>query len=187
MKITILISACIIAGAVLFVSRKPEPRQKSTPFRFHSVERDGCTSTVIPLGKNKNLYVFGLKTNESFTLESIAYSLEGRVVFSHSDTNKDGNLNQLEYRQPPFSDMKIYTLNEDGTYSKASKEVYDKVIATQEIYNSASKKAFSSATANDEDFNKVYEEAHERVKELSEPTTKEPNKSEMATPKKPSD
>lgn len=187
MKITILIAACIIAGAVLFVSRKPEPKQEAPPFRFHSAERDGRTSTIIPLGKKKNLYVFGVKDGESFTLESVAYSLEGQVVFSHSDTTKDGNLDQLEYMQPPFSDMNLYTLNENGTYSKASKEVYDKVIATQEIYNSASKKAFSSATANDEEFKKVYEEAHKKVRELSETTTKEPNKAEIATPSTPSD
>ena len=100
---------------------------------------------------------------------------------------RNGALDQLEYRQPPFSDMNLYTLNENGTYSKASREVYDKVIATQEIYNSASKKAFSSATANDEEFNKVYEEAHKKVRELSETTTKEPNEAEIATPSTPSD
>ena len=73
-------------------SRKPEPKQEAPPFRFHSAERDGRTSTIIPLGKKKNLYVFGVKDGESFTLESVAYSLEGQVVFSHSDTTKDGNL-----------------------------------------------------------------------------------------------
>ena len=168
MKITIILVACVFAGAAIVIMRKQTPIQQATPFPIHSVEKDGRVSAVIPIGKGKNLYVFGEKDGERFTFNSISYSLNGKVVFSHSDQSKDGSLDEPEYRLPPFTDMNLYTLNQDGSYPKSSQQRYDELIKTQEIYNDASDRAFSPATTGSKEFNKVYEDAHSKVRALKE-------------------
>jgi hypothetical protein len=168
MKITILLAACILAGAAIFIVRKQPPIPKATAFPIHSVERDGRISAVIPIGKGKNLYVFGEKDGEDFTFTSFSYSLGGKVVFSHSDQSKDGLFDELEYRLPPFTDMNLYTLDEDGSYRKASQKRHDELMKTQQIYRDASNEAFSSTTVGSDEFNKVYEKAHSKVRELEE-------------------
>ena len=168
MKITILLAACILAGAAIYISCKHQPIQQATPFPIHSAERDGRISAVIPIGKGKNLYVFGKMNKEHFTFTSLAYSLDGKMVFSHTDNSKDGIIDELEYREPPFADMRLYTLNQDGSYSKASQQRYDEVVKTEKIYDEAANEAFSPTTKGSEEFNKVYEKAHEKVRELSE-------------------
>ncbi len=168
MKITILIAACILAGAAIFISRTHQSGQRASPFPIVSAERDGRISAVIKIGKEKNLYVFGEKDGEHFTFTSFAYSLDGKVVFSHTDTKKDGILDELEFREPPFANMNLYTLNQDGSYSKSSQQRYNEVMKTEKIYKEAAEEAFSPKTVGSDEFNKVYEKAHAKVRELSE-------------------
>ena len=168
MKITILLATCILAGAAIFIARKQPPITQSTAFPMHSSEKDGRISAVIPIGKGKNLYVFGEKDGANFTFTSLAYSLDGKVVFSHTDTKKDGILDELEFREPPFADMRLYTLDQDGSYSKSSLQTYNEVMKTQKIYKEAAEEAFSPTTVGSDEFNKVYEKAHSKVRDLKE-------------------
>lgn len=174
MKITILIAACILAGAGIFISRTHQSKQQATPFPIHSAERDGHIFAVIPIGKGKNLYVFGEKVGDHFTFTSVAYSLDGRTVFSHTDQSKTGVLDELEYRQPPFADMSLYTLAQDGSYSKSSQQRYNEVIKTEKIYKDAAEEAFSPKTGGSDEIDKAFEEAHTKVRELSETQKTEP-------------
>ena len=53
--------------------------------------------------------------------------LEGQAIFAHGDVNQDGNLDELEFREPPFSELALFSLQQDGTYSPASKQRRDEV------------------------------------------------------------
>jgi len=152
---------------------------------MHSSERDGEVTTVIPIGKGQNLFLFGKKNGEKFTFSAISYTVDSKLVFSHSDQSDDGIFDELEYREPPFAVMNLFTSDENGDYGSASNTRYQEVIKTQEIYADASKKAFSNATVGQDEFNKVYEEAHSKVREIQQ--EKKDNKANIATPRKPSD
>jgi hypothetical protein len=166
MKTTIIIAACILAGAAVFISRKQEPARQSTPFPMHTVERDGRISAQIPLGKDKTLYLFGKKVGEHFSFTSFSYSLEGKTIFSHNDKNQDGILDELEFREPPFSDMALFSLEQDGSYSRASKQRHDEVEKTEQIYRETFERIPSDKLLSEE-AEQAIEEANKKVKELS--------------------
>ena len=166
MKITIIIAACILAAAAVFINRKQEPARQSTPFSMHTSERDGRISTVIPLGKGKNLYLFGKKDGEHFTFTTFSYTLEGKTIFSHNDKTEDGVLDELQFREPPFSDMALFSLQQDGSYSPAAKQRKDEVMKTEQIYRETFEQVFSG-NLNSGGADKAVQEAHKKVKELS--------------------
>jgi hypothetical protein len=168
MKTTIIIAACILAAAAVFINRKQEPARRSTPFPMHTVERDGQISTVIPLGKGKNLYLFGKKDGEHFSFTSLSYTFEGKTIFSHNDKTEDGILDELQFREPPFSDMSLFSLQQDGSYSRAAKQRQDEVMKTEQIYRETFEQVFSGKLDSG-DADKAVEEAHKKVKELSNP------------------
>ncbi len=155
-----------MAAAAVFINRKQEPARQSTPFPMHTSERDGRISTVVPLGKGKNLYLFGKKDGEHFTFTSFSYTLEGKTIFSHNDKTEDGVLDELQFREPPFSDMALFSLQQDGSYSPADKQRKDEVMKTEQIYRETFEQVFSSNLKSD-DAEKAVEEAHKKVKELS--------------------
>jgi hypothetical protein len=168
MKRTILIAACILSATAIYISYKHQTIKQTSPFTIHSVERDGRITAVIPIGKGKNLNLFGNKDGDHVTITDLMYTLDGKMVFSHTDQFKDGIPDELEYREPPFTDMRLYTLNQDGSYSRASQQRYDEVVKMEQIYDEAAKEAFSATTKGSDEFNKVYEKAHEKVRALSE-------------------
>ena len=168
MKITIIIAACILASAAVFINRKQEPSRQSTPFHMHTSERDGRILTVIPLGEGKNLYLFGKKDGEHFAFTSFSYTLEGKTIFSHNDKTEDSVLDELQFREPPFRDMALFSLQQDGSYSRAAKQRQDEVMKTEEIYRESFEQVFSGILSSD-DADKAVEEAHSKVKELSNP------------------
>ena len=168
MKITIIIAACILAVAAVFIKRKQEPARQATPFPMHTSERDGRISAVIPLGKGKNLYLFGKKEGEHFAFTSFSYTLEGKTIFSHNDKTEDGVLDELLFREPPFSDMALFSLQQDGSYSRAAKQRQDEVKKTEQIYRETFEQVFSG-DLNSDLADKVVEEARKKVRELSNP------------------
>ena len=92
--------------------------------------------------------------------------LEGQAIFAHGDVNQDGNLDELEFREPPFNELALFSLQQDGTYSPASKQRRDEVIKTKQIYSETFKEVFSGKL-NSDDADKAVQEAHKKVKELS--------------------
>ena len=166
MKSTIIIAACILAGALIFINRKGGPARQSSPIPMRTAERDGRVSAVIAIGKGKSLILTGAKDGEQFSFTSISYMLEGQAIFAHGDVNQDGNLDELEFREPPFNELALFSLQQDGTYSPASKQRRDEVIKTKQIYSETFKEVFSGKL-NSDDADKAVQEAHKKVKELS--------------------
>lgn len=120
------------------------------------------------LGKGKNLYLFGKKDGEHYAFTSLSYTHEGKTIFSHNDNSEDGILDELLFREPPFSTMSLFSLQQDGSYAPAAKQHRDEVMKTEQIYRNTFEQVFSG-NLNSSEADKAVEEAHKEVKGLTNP------------------
>jgi hypothetical protein len=64
--------------------------------------------------------------------------------------------------------MSLFSLQQDGSYSRAAKQRQDEVMKTEQIYRETFEQVFSGKLDSG-DADKAVEEAHKKVKELSNP------------------
>lgn len=127
MKASIIIAACIISATALFIAYKDQPPPDAMPFRMIISEHNGNVAAVIPIGDTNRLYVLGKNDGDQMAFSSVAYQLDGHTIFSHSDTNDDGEFDELNYIEPPFDSLRLYIKSEDGAYSMGSDHRHNEV------------------------------------------------------------